>query len=244
MAGRHRQLVAPPAAARTQTPNVEWRTTRCTSCGDFRAALTALTALAHDTGLRITRTEHTPYPPLTTPAPYLLTFDGSHAVRQDRHHSGAAAILWGPVGPHGRPQVATDTAANTCTNPLDAEAAGCSLGLQLLTRHGPPSTCLVVGDCPTVIGLGAGACRARRPALHYLLGHALGHALLQGWEIQWLRIPRRLNDAADLLARAAAGLPPRRRGRTTHGTDTEVAPGDPPAMPEGAPPATHFALLA
>ncbi len=104
---------------------------------------------------------------------------------------------------------------------LEAEALACAGGLGLLTHLPNPGFCLVVGDSPTIIGLGAGAAHIRRAESALPVIQVIGQALARGWHLEWERIPREFNQDADQRARTAAGLPPRRAAARRH----SAAPG-------------------
>ena len=119
-----------------------------------------------------------------------------------------------PRGPPGadlvRPILETFAARTAANSGLGAEAQACAGGLGLLRRQVAPGYCLVIGDSPAVISLGAGAAHVRRADTALPVVQAIGLALAQGWHLGWERIPRLFNRDADERARLAAGLPARR----------------------------------
>ena len=104
---------------------------------------------------------------------------------------------------------------------LGAEALACAGGLGLLTHLPNPGFCLVVGDSPAIINLGAGAAHIRSAESALPVIQAIGQVLARGWHLGWERIPREFNQDADRRARSAAGLPPRRAVARRH----PAAPG-------------------
>ena len=109
-----------------------------------------------------------------------------------------------------RPIIGVYQARVHAATALEAEALACAGGLGLLTNIPHPGLCLVIGDSPAVIQLGAGAAHIRRAETALPVIQAIGQALGRGWHLGWERIPREFNRDADRRARTAAGLPPRR----------------------------------
>ena len=153
-----------------------------------------------------------PYPHPGTPPAYTLTFDGSYGTGADGlGTAGAAAVLRGPVGADlGRTTLAVYAARVAASSGLGAEALACTGGLGLLRSQPAPGYCLVIGDSPAVINLGAGSAHVRRAEAALPVVQAIGQALALGWHLGWERIPRAFNQDADQRTRRAAGLPPRR----------------------------------
>jgi hypothetical protein len=141
-----------------------------------------------------------------------LTFDGSFGTGPDGLPlAGSAAVLRGPVDAGlNRPIIGVYQARVHAASGLEAEALACAGGLGLLTDLPNPGFCLVVGDSPAVINLGAGAAHIRRAEAALPVVQAIGQALGRGWHLGWERVPREFNRDADRRARTAAGLPPRR----------------------------------
>jgi hypothetical protein len=147
-----------------------------------------------------------------SPPAFTLTFDGSYGTGPDGLPlAGAAAVLRGPVGAGlSRPIIEIYQARVHAGTGLEAEALACAGGLGLLTHLPNPGFCLVVGDSPAIINLGAGAAHIRRAEAALPVVQAIGQVLARGWHLGWERIPREFNQDADRRARTAAGLPPRR----------------------------------
>ena len=99
---------------------------------------------------------------------------------------------------------------------LETEAAGLGCGLRWLATQPPAGVCLVLGDSPSLIALGAGTAHVRDPAIHRMVMGALGPALAAGWEFRWARLPRTLNAGAHRQANGARIAPPW-RGRALVG---------------------------
>jgi hypothetical protein len=153
-----------------------------------------------------------PYCDPDCPPAFTLTFDGSHGTGPTGLTlAGAAAVLRGPVGAElDRPTIEVYQARVHASSGLEAEALACAGGLDLLAHLPTPGYCLVVGDSPAIIGLGAGAAHIRRVESALPVVQAVGRALARGWQLGWERIPREFNQDADRRARVAAGFPPRR----------------------------------
>jgi hypothetical protein len=109
-----------------------------------------------------------------------------------------------------RPIIEVYQARVHASSGLESEALACAGGLDLLAHLPSPGFCLVVGDSPAIIGLGAGAAHIRRVESALPVVQAVGRALARGWQLGWERIPREFNQDADRRARTAAGLPLRR----------------------------------
>ena len=137
-------------------------------------------------------------------AVFMVTFDGSFMA--DRACGGAAAVLWGPPGDAGRRQQLemVDLELHGCGAAVEAEAAGCSLALQLVLRHVGANTCCIAGDCRDILRHAAGVGRLTRPAGALGMERALADAALAGARLSWSLIPRAANRTADAAARAAA----------------------------------------
>ncbi len=144
-----------------------------------------------------------------------MTFDGSYGTGPDGLAlAGAAAVLRGPVGADlSRPTLGVYQARVPADSGVGAEALACAGGLGLLTQLTNSGYCLVIGDSPAIINLGAGAAHVRRAESALPVIQAIGQVLARGWHLGWERIPREFNQDADQRARAAAGLPPRRAAR-------------------------------
>jgi ribonuclease HI len=132
-----------------------------------------------------------------------VAFDGS--VRSGS--SGAAAVLWGPVGEHGdRPVLATATARSDGPGTVpEAEAQACRLGLALLQatdgRYGRAAT--IAGDNRLIIDHGRFRSRVRAPGIQSFVDAQTSAAEARGWTLRWALLPRQANQEADRLARAA-----------------------------------------
>ena len=160
------------------------------------------------------------YPQPGSPPGITLAFDGSYGPgAAGAASAGSAAVLRGPVGTDlSRPTLGVYQARVATGSGLGAEALACAGGLGLLQDQAAPGYCLVVGDSPAVINLGAGSAHVRRAEAALPVVQAVGRALARGWHLGWGRIPREYNQDADQRARSAAGLPPRRaHPRRAHG---------------------------
>ena len=112
-----------------------------------------------------------------------------------------------PLGPDAvRPILATYGERVPAGSAIEAEALACAGGLRLLQAL-PAGHCLVVGDSPAIVNLGAGAAHVRRSEAALPVVQGIGHVVAMGWRLSWARIPRRFNRDADERARRAAGLP-------------------------------------
>ena len=202
----------PPAGVPAARASARWGTTQCDRCRQWRASLFALHALPAGALLSVAHSLPLPYPLPCTPPAYTLTFDGSYGTGADGlGTAGAAAVLRGPVGADlGRTTLAIYAARVAASSGLGAEALACAGGLGLLRNQPAPGYCLVIGDSPAVINLGAGSAHVRRAEAALPVVQAIGQALALGWHLGWERIPRAFNQDADQRARRAAGLPARR----------------------------------
>jgi hypothetical protein len=189
-----------------------WETSQCGACLQWKASLIAVRALPTGTLLAVARELPLPYTDPGSPPAFTLTFDGSYGTGPGGAAlAGAAAVLRGPVGANlSRPTIGVYQARVHAESGLGAEALACAGGLELLTHLSTPGYCLVVGDSPAIINLGAGAAHIRRAEAALPVVQAIGRALARGWHFGWERIPREFNQDADQRARSAAGLPPRR----------------------------------
>ena len=202
----------PPGRVPAAHATAAWATAQCRACLQWQASLVALRALPRGTALTVALDLPLPYVDPDSPPAFTLTFDGSHGTGPSGLTlAGAAAVLRGPVGAGlDRPTIEVYQARVHAGSGLEAEALACAGGLDLLTHLPNPGYCLVVGDSPAIIGLGAGAAHIRRVESALPVVQAVGRALARGWQLGWERIPREFNQVADQRARAAAGLPPRR----------------------------------
>ena len=202
----------PPEGVPGALATTRWETSQCGACLQWRASLIAVRALPTGTLLAVARELPLPYTDPGSPPAFTLTFDGSYGTGAGGDAlAGAAAVLRGPVGANlSRPTLGVYQARVHAGSGLGAEALACAGGLELLTHLPTPGYCLVVGDSPAIINLGAGAAHVRRAEAALPVVQAIGRALARGWHFGWERIPREFNQDADQRARAAAGLPPRR----------------------------------
>ena len=221
LAAQYGPVVAPPRWGGPSTlASVRWETTQCGMCRQWRASLVAIRALPTGALLAVAQGLPLAYPQPGSPPAYTLTFDGCCGTGADGAVlAGAAAVLRGPVGADlVRATLAVYQARVAAGSGLGAEALACAGGLGLLQGQPGPGFCLVVGDSPAVINLGAGAAHVRRAEAALPVIQAVGRALARGWHLGWERVPREYNQDADQRARAAAGLPPRRaHHRRGHG---------------------------
>ena len=211
----------PPGGVPGALASARWETSQCGACLQWKASLIAIRALPTGALLAVARGLPLPYPDPGSPPAYMLTFDGSCGTGADGNAlAGAAAVLRGPVGTNlYRPTLGVYQARVDTGSGLGAEALACAGGLGLLQLLPTPGYCLVVGDSPAIINLGAGAAHVRRAEAALPVVQAIGRALARGWHFGWERIPREYNQDADQRARAAAGLPPRRApARRVRGT--------------------------
>ena len=202
----------PPGGVPGALASARWEASQCGGCLQWKASLIALRALPTGALLTVARGLPLPYSDPGSPPAYTLTFDGSCGTGADGNAlAGAAAVLRGPVGTNlYRPTLGVYQARVDTGSGLGAEALACAGGLGLLQLLPTPGYCLVVGDSPAIINLGAGAAHVRRAEAALPVIQAIGRALARGWQLGWERIPREYNQDADQRARAAAGLPPRR----------------------------------
>ncbi len=119
---------------------------------------------------------------------------------------GAAAILWGPLDDRGRrPQVAETTLTlPICEFPAEAEAAACTLAIQLCRQHAGQAPVHIAGDRRDLVQYSAGVGRIRQPVVALPLEAALQGFALEGRSVSWGLLPRSANREADALARWAA----------------------------------------
>ena len=201
----------PPTGVPAALASARWETAQCGTCRQWRASLVALRALPTGVLLAVAQGLPLPYPQPGNPPAFTLTFDGSFGTGADgAGTAGAAAVLRGPVGADlGRAILAVFQARVTATSGLGAEALACAGGLELLRNRPASGYCLVIGDSPAVINLGAGAAHVRRADAALPVTQAIGRALALGWRLGWERVPREYNQDADRRARVAAGLPAR-----------------------------------
>jgi hypothetical protein len=85
-----------------------------------------------------------------------------------------------------------------------AEAMGGRLAINLL-RASPADRrqASVAGDNLPVVRYCAGTSRLHSPALHEHLDQGLADLAVEGWDVTWVAVRRRLNRAADACATAA-----------------------------------------
>ena len=202
----------PPAAVPVARATARWETRQCDECRQWRASLVAIHDLAAGEMLSVATGLPLPFPDPCAPPAYTLTFDGSFGTGPDGlGTAGAAAVLRGPVGPDlSRATLAIYEARVAASSGLGAEALACAGGLGLIRGRLAAGYCLVIGDSPAIINLGAGAAHVRRAEAALPVVQAIGSALAQGWHLGWERIPRLFNQDADRRARRAAGLSARR----------------------------------
>ena len=154
----------PPGRVAAALASAVWEVSQCGACLQWQAALVALRPLPRGTALTVARELRLPYVDPDSPPAFTLTFDGSYGTGPDGLPcAGAAAVLRGPVGAGlSRPIIEVYQARVHAGTGLEAEALACAGGLGLLTHLPHPGFCLVVGDSPAIINLGAGAAHIRR----------------------------------------------------------------------------------
>ena len=200
------RLVPPPRITPAAQATARWTVTRCPACREHRASLVACTALPAQAEVTVAV-----QPCLLglhwDDAPWGLSFDGSARQGPRTRGAGAAAVLWAPDPVHGQFRIvaAVTVALPGGCDPLTAEAWGCFMGLAALRALSVGDRRVDIwGDNPQVIQYGAEAGRLRNPTAVQLLGPALSAVAAAGWRCRWRAVPRRHNQDADRLARAAA----------------------------------------
>ena len=134
----------------------------------------------------------------------IITFDGGARAVSGHQAAAGAAIHWG----HDADGVWRPHRTGTATFPYQAdsqiaEANGALMPLHLLAGEpGQHTRVRICGDNLGVVQYCAGTGRATRPALHDILGQALGEAASRGVAITWEAVRRRLNIGADRAATA------------------------------------------
>jgi hypothetical protein len=85
-----------------------------------------------------------------------------------------------------------------------AEAMGGRLAINLLRASGAACRqASVVGDNLQAVRFCAGTSRLHNPDLHEHLDQGLADLAVEGWDVLWVAVRRRLNRAADACATAA-----------------------------------------
>jgi hypothetical protein len=85
-----------------------------------------------------------------------------------------------------------------------AEAMGGRLAINLLRASGAAQRhASIAGDNLQAIRYCAGTSRLHNPCLHEHLDQGLADLAVEGWDVTWVAVRRRLNRAADACATAA-----------------------------------------
>ena len=214
LVGRH--WWPPPRAVTEAAASCQWDHGRCPTCGHWWAKLTTRRGLPAGAELTVA-TALTPNPDVAN-RPFEVFFDGSTRGHAEGRVAGAGAVLW-RRHPHGPP---TCIARAVLALPGEsaaprAEAHGCRLALELLTRaSGRADLCCggqgsrsslcgrVIGDAGHVIGYAASQARFQTFDRREPVDEGLERALPHGWNLSWLTIRRDLNRSAHRLANAAS----------------------------------------
>ena len=131
----------------------------------------------------------------------------STAARARRPGGSSRVLAWGPSCQDGtRAILARVSVALPGTQlAVVAEAWGCRVGLEVMMRHFPAlRSCRVIGDNLAGVRYCAGHGRTRRPEVQAVLEGVLGRATACGWQLSWVAVGRRLNEAADAAAARGA----------------------------------------
>ncbi len=187
----------------SSSPNCSWTSLHCTACGTHRALLRADCALAP--GAEVTVPFRLSLCARASDRPVAATFDGGARRIEGTAHAGAGATLWlrTAAGPPRCAAMAFVALPNGDNAQL-AEAMGGRLAINLLRASGTARRqASVVGDSLQAVRFCAGTSRLHSPDLHEHLDQGLADLAVEGWDVTWVAVRRRLNRAADACATAA-----------------------------------------
>ncbi len=192
-----------PEPRATATPNASWTAFHCPACGAHRAILRAEQGLTQ--GDEITVPFRLSLCTDDSDRPVSATFDGGARRVDGVAHAGAGATLWlrQGAGPPRCVAMAFLALPNGDSAQI-AEAMGGRLAINLLRASGAERRqASVAGDNLQAIRYCAGTSRLHSPTLHEHLDQGLADLAVEGWDVTWVAVRRRLNRAADACATAA-----------------------------------------
>jgi hypothetical protein len=223
-----------PEPRATNTPNASWAVSQCQACGTHRAILLADQALP--AGAEVTVPFRISLRTEDSDRPISATFDGGARRVNGVWHAGAGATLWErPADGPPRCVATAFLALPHCDNAQVAEAMGGRLAINLLrVCDTPRRSASVAGDNLQAIRFCAGTSRLHNPRLHEHLDQGLADLAVEGWDVTWVAVRRRLNCAADTCATAALHWAAHLASRTDEATRTHIRWRDAPAAaPDG-----------